>query len=58
MDREGEEGHFLISQLRFDVETRIKSLLLGRVPPSLSFLAHDASWMRALWAAGHRQSIP
>ena len=38
MDREVEEGHFLISQLGFDVETRIRSLLLGTVPPSLIFL--------------------
>lgn len=37
-DRGVEEGRFLISHLGFDVETRIKSLLLGRVPPSLGFL--------------------
>lgn len=36
-DREVEEGHSLISQLGFDVETQIKSLLLGRVPPRLGF---------------------
>lgn len=36
-NRELGDGHFSISWLGFDVGTRIKFLLLGRVPLSLSF---------------------
>lgn len=68
MDREVEEGHFLISQLGFGVETRIKSLLLGRVPRVSAFYARcflavcpascgaQASIPGLLW--GHGWQVP
>lgn len=57
-DMEVEEGHFLISQLGFDVETRLKGSAFGKSATASQLSTRDASWMRALRAAGHGHPSP
>jgi len=51
-DGEVEEGRLLIPQLGFDAETRIKRATEPQLSP------HDASWTRALRAAGQGHPSP